>query len=109
VGTIGVNQIEPWDESEYLESLNHDRHMFAWCLVTFGNVPEPIARSRAEAFYPYESAAAERRGLVLHDDAWHWAMLQILGEQYWWERPELEHPSADYQAEAERYQALKMC
>jgi hypothetical protein len=37
--TIGVNHIEQSDESEYLESLKHDRHMFAWCLVAFGNVP----------------------------------------------------------------------
>jgi hypothetical protein len=100
-------QTSPSDEREYLESLNHDRHMFAWCLVAFGNVPGPIARSRAEAFYPYESAAAELRGLVLHDEAWHWAMLQILGEQYWQERPELERPSADYRAESQRYQDSK--
>jgi hypothetical protein len=102
-----VNHIEQSDESEYLESLNYDRHMFAWCLVAFGKVPGPIARSRAEAFYPYESTTAELRGLVFHDEAWHWAMLQILGEQYWRERPELKYPSADYQAESQRIRTHK--
>jgi hypothetical protein len=102
-----MNHIEQSDEREYLEFLNHDRHMFTWCLVVLGNIPEPIARSRAEAFYLYESPAAEQRGLVLHDEAWHWAMLQILGEQYWREHPELKRPSADYQAESQRYQNSK--
>ena len=96
-------QTSPWDEKEYAEYLDHERHLFAWCLVVYGGISQPVARSQAEEFYRYESATTEPlRGLVFHDEAWHWAMLKIFGEQYWQARPELESPSADYRAESQR-------
>ena len=98
-------QTSPWDEKEYVEYLDHERHLFAWCLCLYGGTSQADARVRAEAFYPYESAATgSLRGLVFHDEAWHWAMLKIFGEQYWQARPELESPSVDYRAESQRYE-----
>jgi hypothetical protein len=93
----------PWDEKEYGWYLDHERHMFAWCLVVYGGVSEMLARSQATEFYPFESATKPYRGLVFHDEAWHWAMLEVFGKHYWQARPELEHASADYRAESERY------
>jgi hypothetical protein len=93
------------DESAYVENLDHERHLLTWCLVRYGGMALPIARSQAEAFYRYESA--EPRGLVFHDEAWHWAMLKLLGEQYWLVHPELANPSADDRAESRRYEQSK--
>lgn len=100
-------QTSPWDEKEYARYLNHERHMFAWCLVVHGGVSEPLSRSQATEFYPFESATEPQRGLVFHDEAWHWAMLRVFGEQYWQTRLELEQASADYRAESERYEQSK--
>ncbi|WP_406673847.1 hypothetical protein WBK31_35620 [Nonomuraea sp. N2-4H] len=38
------------------------------------------------------------RGLVFHDEAWHWAMLGIYGERYWVAHPELADPPPEYRA-----------
>ncbi|MEU7472125.1 hypothetical protein AB0A94_27005 [Streptomyces sp. NPDC044984] len=48
--------------------------------------------------YPYEPADRAHRGLVLHDEAWHWAMPAIHGGRYPVEHPELVHPPSAYQA-----------
>jgi len=98
-------QTSPRDEKEYVEYLDHERHLFAWCLSIYGGISQADARARAEELYRYESAATgPLRGLVFHDEAWHWAMLKIFGEQYWQARPELESPSVDYRAESQRYE-----
>jgi hypothetical protein len=97
-------QTSPWNEKEYVKYLDHERHMFAWCLVVYGGVSQPVARSRSEEFYYFEPSDASHRGLVFHDEAWHWAMLQVFGEQYWQLRPELQSASADYRAESQRYE-----
>lgn len=71
--------------------------MYAWCLRTVGHVEPRQARDLARKCYPFEAPTQEYRGLVFHDEAWHWAMLQIIGEEYWQARPDLEHPSSEYQ------------
>jgi len=96
-------QVNPWakDESSYLDYLEHERHMFAWCLVTFGGIALPEAQSAALSFYAYEQSTDAHRGLVFHDEAWHWAMGRIIGERYWVARPDLERPSSAYRTESE--------
>ena len=97
-------QTSPWEEQEYALYLDHERHMFAWCLVRYGGSSESVAVVQAGEFYRYESAGEPSRGLVFHDEAWHWAMRRAFGEQYWQARPDLEQPSADYRAESQRYE-----
>jgi hypothetical protein len=48
--------------------------------------------------YPYESSDEPNRGLIFHDEAWHWAMLRIYGDAYAGDHPELAQPSAEYRA-----------
>lgn len=94
----------PWDEKRYAHYLESERHMYAWCLVTYGGVPETAARAQAEEFYPFEPASDPYRTLVFHDEAWHWVMLKIVGGFYWKARPELAQSSAEYRAESDRYE-----
>jgi hypothetical protein len=89
-------------EKEYVSRLESERRMFAWCLNTYGSIALPEAQSAAESRYPYEPAGDSSRGLIFHDEAWHWAMLHMLGEGYWRARPELETPSPEYRVEASR-------
>ena len=89
------------DEEEYLSSLAAERSLFAWTLRHYGNVPIDEAERAAMAFYGYE-APSPRRGFLFHDEAWHWAMRQLHGEQYWEGHPERATPSDAYLAEADR-------
>jgi hypothetical protein len=99
-------QTSPWcaDEKGYVGYLNAERHLFAWCLVTHGSFSWRDAKSQAEQFYRFEPASEPYRGLVFHDEGWHWAMLKLFGERYWLARPDLESPSADYRAESRRFE-----
>lgn len=94
-----------WSEQKYLAHLQHERHMYAWCLHTYGDLPQEDAIRLAEAFYEYESPSANLRGLVFHDEAWHWAMMEIVGDFYWKSRPDLASISKEYEEESERYGA----
>ena len=96
---------EIWTEQEYLEILSHERHMFAWCLVTYGDALQAEADAQALLRYPYEPAEEKFRGLLFHDEAWHWAMLHLFGEGYWRSRPELESSSREYKKESSRWDA----
>lgn len=109
VGPREIMMKNPWreKEQEYLETLEHERHMFAWCLEHIGNLPKNIANEQAMAFYAYEPASAENRGLVFHDEAWHWAMLRIKGDGYWQNNRQIERPSEDYNAESRLFDAGK--
>lgn len=94
---------EPEDETEYLEYLEHERHMLAWCLVRYSAVSPDVAARVATSFYLYQPASDPNRGLVFHDQAWHWAMLRICGAFYWTSDPKLETPSAEYQMESDAF------
>jgi hypothetical protein len=96
---------EPEDETEYLEYLEHERHMLAWSLVRYSGLSLDVAAQEAMSFYSYESASDPHRGLVFHDQAWHWAMPRVHGEFYWKSDREREAPSAEYQAESKAFQA----
>lgn len=90
-------------EIEYKLQLEEQRHMYAWCLYNIGGYSLNEAKIKASEFYKYEPASEQHRGLIFHDDAWHWAMLFLKGEQYWIENPEFKNESLEYSKEYERY------
>lgn len=89
---------EEAEEAEYVEHLEGERRRYAWVMRRHGGLTEPQACAAALECYPYEPRDAHCRGLVFHDEAWHWAMLALHGGSYWVERPELGLPSAEYEA-----------
>lgn len=104
-GRVGRDELEDVEleaedggEVEYLEYLREERSRYAWVLRTHGGVPASTAQEAAERRYPYEPPDAPYRGLIFHDEAWHWAMLELEGEDYTVRRPELVAPSEAYRA-----------
>lgn len=87
-----------WSEAEYLEYLRSERRAFAWVMRRYGGLTPAEAWKEALECYPYEPADRAYRGLVFHDEAWHWAMLTIHGDRYVVEHPELAAPPAEYDA-----------
>ncbi|WP_330253673.1 hypothetical protein OG874_03455 [Nocardia sp. NBC_00565] len=85
-----------WREDEYIRMLADAREDFAWVMERCGGRTPEQAVADALAAYPFEPSDVPHRGLVFHDDAWHWAMVAIHGYLYWREHPELERPSAEY-------------
>lgn len=91
-------------EEEYISSLKQQSHMYEWCMKNIGGLTSSEAKLEAEKFYTYEPPSEEYRWLVFHDDAWHWAMLKIKGEQYWVAFPELANASTEYDQEWKKYE-----
>ncbi|GAB2995731.1 hypothetical protein GCM10023080_072510 [Streptomyces pseudoechinosporeus] len=87
-----------WSEAEYCEYLQSERRGYAWVMRRHGGLTPAEAWAEALESYPYEPIDTPYRGLVFHDEAWHWAMLRIHGDRYTLERPELAEPSAEYRA-----------
>jgi hypothetical protein len=75
-----------------------ERRRFAWVMRRHGGMSPDEAEVAALEQYPYEPDDAPFRELVFHDEAWHWAMLDIYGDRYWADHPELAQASADYRA-----------
>ncbi|WP_249999359.1 hypothetical protein [Actinoplanes sp. M2I2] len=48
--------------------------------------------------YPFEAGDVPLRGLIFHDEAWHWAMRAIHGDEYWISHPHFAKYSAGYEA-----------
>ncbi len=94
------NEDISWSEQEYLSYLESERDLYAWTLIRYGNYSEADARTAARDFYQYQPPDAPHRGLVFHDEAWHWAMLKIFGPQYWKIHPEYESATKEYRARA---------
>lgn len=95
---ILMEKADPFaDEDEYLASLEGERSRYAWVLRMYGGVPSAEAETAAERFYEYEPTGPYR-GLVFHDEAWHWAMLRVKGDDYVTRYPELVDPPAEYRA-----------
>lgn len=84
-----------WNESKYVDYLTAERRDYAWVMERHGGLTREEARKAAVEWYEYEPAEKSYRGLVFHDEAWHWAMLAIHGNQYVVEHPELVAPSPD--------------
>ena len=96
-----TNQLETnWNEEEYVSYLNAERKLFAWCLEEYDDYAPAQAKQGAESFYSYEPQTDLHRGLVFHEEAWHWAMLKIIGETYWKTKPEFKSPSEQYKNKA---------
>jgi len=87
-----------WSEAEYLDCLRSERRGYAWVMRHHGGLTPSQARAAALERYPYEPDDAPFRGLVLHDEAWHWAMSVIHGDRYMVELPGLAQPSVEYRA-----------
>ena len=87
-----------WSAAEYLDYLQSERRAYAWVMQHHGELASEEARKAALAHYPYESVEVSFRGLLFHDEAWHWAMRANHGEGYAVEHPELVHPSPGYLA-----------
>ncbi|RKN48452.1 hypothetical protein [Micromonospora endolithica] len=87
-----------WSEDQYVQCLHDERRRFAWVMRRYGGLDATQAEATALRQYPFQASDAPYRGLVFHDDAWHWAMLRIYGERYWTQHPELVEPPADYRA-----------
>jgi hypothetical protein len=87
-----------WNEEEYVKNLRAERRRYAWVMQRHGGLTPAQAQAAALEHYPYEASDAPHRGLVFHDEAWHWAMLEIHNSLYWVEHPELAEPSAEYRA-----------
>ncbi|CAL9380306.1 hypothetical protein SUDANB176_01047 [Streptomyces sp. enrichment culture] len=87
-----------WSEAEYLEYLQSERRAYAWVMRRYGGSTPAEAWEAALECYPYEPPDAAYRGLVFHDEAWHWAMLALYGDRYTVEHPELVHPPSAYEA-----------
>lgn len=101
---MGEPSQETWPEQGYLECLEHERHMFAWTLHRFGGMPANEAEGQALQHYPYQPPDHKFRGLVMHDQAWHWAMLMLHGDGYWRTNPDLQHIPAEYEQESDRFE-----
>jgi|SRR5262245_12790916 len=102
---------EVWSESEYTCYLRGERERFAWVLRTYGDMSLEQAREAAIRRYPYEPPGTQFRGLIFHDEAWHWAMLFLHGEHYWSRHPELAKPppadrTFDREAGSERHRRI---
>ncbi|MFJ8162162.1 hypothetical protein ACIRBY_14685 [Streptomyces sp. NPDC096136] len=87
-----------WSESGYVDCLTSERRGYAWVMEHHGGVMPEEARKAAVEWYPYQPAGTPFRGLVFHDEAWHWAMTAIHGDRYVVDHPELVHPSPEYAA-----------
>ena len=86
-----------WSEENYVAYLTAERRRYAWTLQHQGAYPPPQAEAEALARYPYEPPDAPYRGLIFHDEAWHWAMLHLHGENYWTTHPDLTDPPPAYE------------
>ena len=78
--------------------LRAERTRYAWVMRTYGTMSSADADKAADLRYPYEPPRAAVRGLVFHDEAWHWAMRVLNGERYWLRYPELAEPTSAYRA-----------
>ncbi|VUL74801.1 hypothetical protein [Stenotrophomonas maltophilia] len=87
---------------DFTTEIEDSRHLFAWCLVRYGQIPEALAIEQARERYPDQAAGHEyEHELLFHDEPWHWAMLHLLGEGYWHQNPELLQPSLEYDTESD--------
>ncbi|MEV0856933.1 hypothetical protein [Nocardia fluminea] len=85
-----------WDEDNYVETLEAERRRHAWVLQKYGGKTPAEAEAETVEFYRYEEPDTPCRGLVFHDESWHWAMLGIHGDYYWRTHPHLAQPCAEY-------------
>jgi hypothetical protein len=93
-----VPEVDAWPEDEYVQYLRAERARYAWVMRTYGAMSSAQADEAADLRYPYEPPGTAYRGLVFHDEAWHWAMRALKGERYRSRYPELAEPPETYRA-----------
>lgn len=76
-----------WSEDEYVRYLRAERRRFAWVMEHHGGLSQTEARAAALERCPYEASDDPHRGLIFHDEAWHWAMLRIHQNEPYWRAP----------------------
>jgi hypothetical protein len=91
-----------WPEDKYVRYLHGQRARYAWVMRTYGDMSAAQAEKAADLRYPYQPPGTAYRGLIFHDDAWHWAMRALKGEQWWLRHPELVDPPDAYRARRRR-------
>jgi hypothetical protein len=87
-----------WSEDEYVQYLRDERRFYGWVMQHHGHLDAVQAETAALKRYPFEASDAPYRGLIFHDEAWHWAMRDIHGEDYPISHRHLVEPSAEYRA-----------
>ena len=83
-------------EEQYALALDNIRYLFAWTLVRYGDFSHKKAKEEAMKQFPYQSENEDYRELVFHEEAWHWAMLFLYGENYWDNFPQYISFSDEY-------------
>lgn len=86
------------DEEEYTQYLREERERYAWVMRVYGGLGPEQAVEAAVQRYPYDPPGTRFRRMIFHDEAWHWAMLAIEGEDYPQRRPDLVQPPVEYRA-----------
>lgn len=85
-------------EDEYVQYLRDERRRYGWVMQHYGNLDAIQAETAAVERYPFEASDAPYRGLIFHNEAWHWAMRALHGDEYWISPPRLAEPPAEYRA-----------
>ena len=92
-----------YSDDEYAAILAQERHMYAWTLETFGGYARADADARALWCYPSDPVEQNGHGLLFNDRAWHWAMIELHGSNFWTSKPKLLHAPAAYFEEESRF------
>jgi hypothetical protein len=87
-----------WSEDDYVQYLQGERSRFAWVMQHYGHLDAVQAEMAALQRYPFEARNAPHRGLIFHDEPWHWAMREIHGDDYWIRHPHLVERPSEYEA-----------
>ncbi len=87
------------NNSYYSEQIRIEKHMYKWCLIKYGSLNHELADKQANDFYNFESEDNEYKYIVFHEEAWHWAMIKIHGENYWIVDPSLKSIPSEYKDE----------
>lgn len=97
-----MNREQYREEAEYITYLLHERRLFAWCLMRYGEIETAVAYREALTFYPYKPIVQTKRETVFEEEAWHWAMIRIFGTSYSQNAPQMIHPPHAYHEESDR-------
>ncbi|MEM7333578.1 MAG: hypothetical protein AAF490_15925 [Chloroflexota bacterium] len=97
-----MNQESYREEAEYIIYLLHERRLYAWCLITYGQMAVDESYREAGTLYRYYSIDEEDREDIFQEEAWHWAMLKLYGNEYARKFPQLAAPSYEYSQESDR-------
>ncbi len=90
------------EEAEYIIYLLHERRLYAWCLINYGQMQVHESYQEASKLYQYYPFDQEDREDVFQEEAWHWAMVKLFGNDYASKHPQLADPPYQYSQESDR-------